>query len=442
MKDRIEWELLDKFRNSFGNNKNCKLQNSLRLKPILDICLNEKIKKENKFEFNLELEECKIYNQYSSKRCWMFAILNLIKNDMAHNLNQNVVEFELSTNYLNFYDKLEKANHAYETVIEMEIKDDFLLCDYDDHPLLSGYFKNPVRENGKPIFARSLLKKYGIVPMSAMPETYNSMNSDDFNNWFSRKVQYDMLKLLTLKRQNKDVYKAKEKMLEECFNFLSLVLGEPPTKFNYAYVDKNGNKVRLNNQSPMEFYNKYCSLNLDDFVQIAQMPIFEFYKKYEKRYTKNIVEAEGYNFVNIPQREFTNLCLKQLNAGIPVVVSCDNRKYRDKENKVLDTRLFDFEKLFGIKDMNKFEGLETFDCRSRHLMTIRGAHLIDGKPIRWKVEDSGGADARIQGYYVMNNNFFEKCVFYAWINKKFLPKKILNIFETSPTLYGFEGSEI
>lgn len=442
MKDRIDLESLKKFRNSFNKNKNNKLQNSLREKPILDICLNEKIKKENEFEFNLEIEECKIYNQYSSKRCWMFGILNLIKNDMSHNLNQNVLEFELSTNYLNFYDKLEKANHAYETVIEIEVKDNFLLCDYDDHPLLSGYLKNPVRENGKPIYARSLLKKYGIVPMSAMPETYNSMNSEDFNNWFSRKVHYDMLKLLTLKRQNKDVYKAKEKMLEECYSFLAHVLGEPPTKFNYVYIDNNGNKVELLNQLPLEFYNKYCSLNLDDFVQIAQMPIFEFYKKYEKRYTKNIVEAEAHNFINIPQKDFTKLCVTQLNAHIPVVISCDNRKYRDKESKVLDTRVFDFEKLFGIKDMNKFEGLETFDCRSRHFMTIRGAHLIDGKPIRWKVEDSGGADARIHGYYVMNNNFFEKCVFYAWIHKKFLPRKILNIIDTPPIAYGFEGGEI
>lgn len=68
--------------------------------------------------------------------------------------------------------------------------------------------------------------------------------------------------------------------------------------------------------------------------------------------------------------------------------------------------------------------------------------MIDGKPIRWKVEDSAGKDARINGYYVMNNNYFEKCVFYAWINKKFLPKKILQAFEQKPVVYGFEGAEL
>ena len=211
MEEKIDIDLLNKLSRNYNKTKNIKLQKILKEKPILDVCLNEAIKKENKFEFNVELEECKIYNQYSSKRCWMFAVLNLIKNDMARNLNQNVMEFELSTNYLNFYDKLEKANHVYQTIIELDVPDDFKICEYDDHPLLTGYFKEPVRENGKAVFARSLLKKYGIVPMSIMPETYNSKYSEDFNTLFTRKVHSDMLKLLKLKKQHKNVYLAKEK---------------------------------------------------------------------------------------------------------------------------------------------------------------------------------------------------------------------------------------
>ena len=442
MKDKIEIELLEKFSKNYNKVKDAKLQKSLQTKPILDVCLNSAVKKENKFEFNLELEEGKIYNQGISKRCWMFGIFNLIKNDIAHNLNQSVKSFELSPNYLNFYDKLEKANHAYQTIIDLDVKDDFLLCDYDDHPILTGYFKDPVRENGKAIFARALLKKYGIVPMSVMPETYNSMNSDDFNNWFTRKVRYDMLKLLSLKKAQKDVYSVKEKMLGECYTLLAHVLGEPPKTFNYAYTDENGHKKRLTNQTPIDFYNTYCSINLDDFVQVAQMPIFELYKRYEKRYTQNIVEADAHSFLNIPQNEFTKLCLSQLKSGIPVPIGCDNRKYRDKESQVLDTRIFSFEKLLGIKDMTKAQALETFDCRSRHIMAIRGAHIVNGKPIRWKIEDSCGEDARISGYYVMNNNYFEKCVFYAWIHKRLLSKKMLEALKNPAVIYGFEGSDL
>ena len=106
MEQKIEYEQIKNFSKCFKKRKNLILQNSLANKPILEVVLNKKIKKENKFEFNFELEECKISNQGSSKLCWMFGILNLIKNNMAHNLNQNVKEFELSSNYLNFFDKI------------------------------------------------------------------------------------------------------------------------------------------------------------------------------------------------------------------------------------------------------------------------------------------------------------------------------------------------
>ncbi len=442
MKQKIENEQIEFFSKCFNKIKDKNLQKILANNSILDVALNEKIKKENKFEFNIELEEGKIYNQGDCKRCWIFGALNLIKNNMAHNLNQNVMEFELSPNYLNFFDKLEKANHAYQVIIDSEIDEKFLLCDYEDHPILTGYLKDPVRENGKVAYAHALLRKYGIVPISVMPETYNSLNSDDFNKWYTRKIHLDMLKLISLKKSNSDLYKEKEKMLKECYKILAYVLGEPPKTFDYTYTDENNKVVKLKNLTPMEFYQKYCSVNLDEYVLIAQIPIFDYYKKYERRYTKNIVEADAHNFINIPQKQFTELCLKQLKSNIPVVIGCDNKKYRDKESKILDTRIFNFDTLFNIKDMTKAQSLETFDCRARHIMTIRGAYVADDNPIRWKVEDSAGENNRINGYYVMNNNYFEKCVFYAWINKKFLSRKLLKVLQEPAILYGFEGSEI
>lgn len=442
MQKKLEYEQIENFSRNFNKNKNSKLQKNLANTPIVDVVLNKKIIKENKFEFNLELEEGKIYNQGASKRCWMFGVLNLIKNNMAHNLNYKVEDFELSPNYLNFFDKLEKANHAYQAIINADLDENSLLCDYEDHPILTGFLKDPARENGKVVFARSLINKYGIVPMEIMPETYNSLNSDDFNKWFTRKIRLDMLKLISLKKSKKDIYKEKEKMLNQCYSFIAYVLGEPPKTFDYTYTDKNNKKITIKNLTPLEFYKKYCSINLDDYVQIAQFPIFDYYKRYERRYTKNIVEADAHNFINVPQKQFTNLCLAQLKANIPVVIGCDNRKYKDKENKIFDTRVYNFDKIFGIKDMTKAEELSSFDCRAWHIMTIRGVHLVDNKPVRWKIEDTAGKENRINGYYVMNNNCFEKCVYYAWINKKFLSDKMLKALKTPAVLYGFEGSEI
>jgi len=40
----------------------------------------------------------------------------------------------------------------------------------------------------------------------------------------------------------------------------------------------------------------------------------------------------------------------------------------------------------------------------------------------------------------MNHNFFEKCVFYAMIDKKFLSKKILDVLNEKPIMFGFEDT--
>ncbi len=88
--------------------------------------------------------------------------------------------------------------------------------------------------------------------------------------------------------------------------------------------------------------------------------------------------------------------------------------------------------------MNKKQALESFDITLKHWMTFKGCQIENGKVIRWKVEDSAGEDQRIRGYYVMNNNFFEKCVFQAWINKKFFKKEHFKILNKKPVLFGYD----
>lgn len=445
MDKQIEFNSLKEFSKSYRKVRDIKLEKKLKTTNIVYECVDKSVKKENKFLFNFELEPCKIYNQNTSKLCWLFGVLNLIKNDVAHNLEQNPLEFELSANYLSFYDKLEKANHLYQTIIDLEIEeyDDFQLCFYQSHPLLTGYLKDPVKENGKPQYARELIKKYGLVPAVIYPQTENSKHPDVFMKYYSQKVKQDCFALLNAKRNNeKNLYDMKEKFLCQCYRMLAQVYGEPPTSFSYSYTNTKGQRKFLRNITPQEFYQKYCSINLDDFVLIANIPQKKkpYYKKYQKMYSGNIEGKSAFEYINVPQKVLTNLCLKQLLSNMPVVISCDSQKYRDVESKILDTRLFTFDKSFGLKEISKQQGLESYDICGRHLMTVRGVHLEKGEPIRWKVEDSAGEESRNNGYYVMNHNFLKKCVFYAMIDKKFLSKKILAVLNEEPIMFGFEDT--
>ena len=58
-------------------------------------------------------------------------------------------------------------------------------------------------------------------------------------------------------------------------------------------------------------------------------------------------------------------------------------------------------------------------------MAIIGANVVDNHIQRWKVEDSYGTgpDEKPDGYYVMNNNYFEKFVIDIIINKKYLTEE-------------------
>ena len=55
------------------------------------------------------LDDWEATDQKQSGRCWMFAGLNLLRVGVAQRLG--VKQFEFSQSYVQFWDKLEKANH-------------------------------------------------------------------------------------------------------------------------------------------------------------------------------------------------------------------------------------------------------------------------------------------------------------------------------------------
>lgn len=443
MKKDITFKDIKRFNIQYSKNPNYELTNKLKDLPLNEVCLNKDIIKENIFEFNIELEDCKIYNQYTSLRCWLYSCLNLIKNNVANNLDINPLDFQLSANYLSFFDKLEKANHLYETIINYKFSSNSPQpFDISNDRYLAEFLKDPVKENGRIEYARELIKKYGIAPYEIMPETYNTKNPSEIINLYSQKCRLDIFKFIEAKKNNLDLHNLKDTLLQENYILLCKLIGQPVKKFDYIYKDKNGNIQKLNNITPLQFYNQFCTINLDDFILVGNVPMSNkpFYKKYRKAFSSNIEGKSYIEFINIPLNEFSNICVKQLKNNLPVCFSCENKKYRNKESKILDTRIFDFEKLFNVKDLNKQQSLESWDISIKHWMVFRGVHIENGKPIRWKVEDTAGVENRINGYYVMNNNYFEKCVFQAWIHKDYLSKEILEQDKSKPILFGYNDS--
>ena len=114
----ISLDNIKKYHEKFNSNKwNKIISDSIITNGINNTCFNSKVLTENQNVFNIELPDSKRANQKKSGRCWFFAGINMIKHDMAKNLNIKLEDIDLSVNYLTFYDKLEKSNTIYENII-------------------------------------------------------------------------------------------------------------------------------------------------------------------------------------------------------------------------------------------------------------------------------------------------------------------------------------
>ena len=127
--------------------------------------------------FDIQLEQGDITNQEHSGRCWMFASLNTMRFRVMKKLGLKT--FELSQAYPLFWDKYERSNWFFENIIasaaeplkEREMA--FLLAD-------------PLCDGGQWDMFAGLVKKYGVVPKEAMPETKCSCNTGDMNRYLTR----------------------------------------------------------------------------------------------------------------------------------------------------------------------------------------------------------------------------------------------------------------
>ncbi len=144
------------------------MRNALTSTGIRDIAENREILAAHNKQFSHKIKTKGISNQKSSGRCWMFAGFNTIKPVVLNSLDLD--DFEFSHIYLQFWDKMEKANAFLEYMIEYRDRD---IQDRDVVFLL----KDPAPDGGYWENFVDLVTKYGVLPREAMAETASSENT-------------------------------------------------------------------------------------------------------------------------------------------------------------------------------------------------------------------------------------------------------------------------
>ena len=434
---QITTDMLKKFKENYDNNFiNKIIEDSITKNGLENACINRDILIENQPIFNVELPESKRYHQRNSWRCWIYGGLNLIKHNIAQNLNIDIMKLELSNNHIAFFDKLEKSNNAYENIIKLKNTD----YDYIHKEKIVEYC---VSEGGYWEWFVAIIGKYGILPYSYSPNAVESSNYEKIEYLYTEKVKKDILKLIELKSKNVNLEileKVKEEFLQENYILLSKILGEPISEFDYEYRDKDGNYKRLEKLTPIEFKNKFLTLELNNYVTIGNMPMYnkEYYKMYSKKYSQSVYNNSQVKYLNLPIEDLKELTIKQLKDGIPVYMGAHIRKFRDMKSGILDTRLYNYKETLGLNKLSKEESLSLYDISMHHVMVFTGVNLIDNKPQRWKIEDSYGNEEKVNGYYIMNDNFFDEFVLSVIIDKNYLSNEQLEMLKQVPIEFDVE----
>lgn len=113
---------------------------------------------------------------------------------------------------------------------------------------------------------------------------------------------------------------------------------------------------------------------------------------------------------------------------------CDVGKASDRQNGILSRDLYLTDLVLGIKtNLSKKERLLTRASGSTHAMTLVGVDLVNDNPRQWKVENSWGEKAGKNGYFVMDDAWFDEYLFKVVVKKQYLPEKLVKIWEGPAT---------
>lgn len=389
------------------------------------------------FMNTLKKKDVKATNQGHSGRCWLFSGLNIFRHNVIKALE--LENFEFSETYLYFWDKIERANSYLRWFIEHPNSKpgdrdfDYIL---ENHMSDGGWWN---------CFA-NLVKKYGLVPKSAMGETFQSGDSEDMNQIIDERLSACANAIVQNRHimSDAELYDMKDDTLKRIYNILVKFLGKPPKEFVWAYTNDEDYSNVIGKLTPMMFTRMTIpGMDMDDFVVLTNTPTSEmkFKQLYEIKYTNNVYEGKPFRFLNLHINELAKYAAKSINKGMPVWFAADVRQKFNPYHSTLDDDLVDDDDIFGRtpKKFKKGDRITFRNVEANHAMTFVGLNFDErGKPINWQVENSWGywdnETPGEDGFLSMSHSWFQKYVMEIVVHKNFLSRSVKRLLDQEPII--------
>jgi len=376
----------------------------------------------------------KASSQGYSGTCWLYSGFNMLRHGfMSDNESDN---FEFSSTFLSFYDKLERAN----SILSQVITDGY--TDINNRNLQ--YLLGIIGDGGYWHTFVELVEKYGLIPVSAMNKADSDEDSSDMNNVIYDTIYEAVVEILKVndskisKRQKLTKYDSiKRETMKKIYNILQMFFGRPPTNFDvYLENTKDGGK-KLGTFTPLEFKNKVLkSINddttLHDFTVLfnnISLPMNKWIQFKNSEFVYGKGNSELYNTT----KELMLKCVvDSIDLDIPVWFAGDIRKGFDAYGCSLSIDSIDEDLVFGKKKkFSKYDQHKYGLIHAEHAMLITGYNKNDiGDITEFQVENSWGYDddrsRGEDGFFNMKIDWFMKYCVQVVIHDQLIDEYIPN----------------
>lgn len=364
------------------------------------IALNREVMSKHSASYSHELQQGCVTTQEQSGRCWIFAGNNMLR---AALLGEQKVaaDFNLSFNHLHFFSMLERANLWISKLETSEAK---------KTPRKEGVFSSDIGDGGWFTWYQFLVKKYGLVPQSAMMETAGGTNTSMLLNDIQAVLTGAGLQIKRLaerwnvskagkynKTQQSQLLKVRQEAMEKIYTILVTHLGQPPDQFTHE-----GKQY-----TPESFRDDFVEFDASEFVVIFNNPRLPYGKTYEiKDAALAVTSEEGPSstetVLNLPFRRMDQLIQKSVKSGTAVWFATSVSSMLDASptspskptTGIWHPDLYQGANVYGLSEddfhYRRVDRMELRLSMPTHAMLITGFDKPDPKSptVKYKVENS------------------------------------------------------
>jgi bleomycin hydrolase len=402
-------------------------QNAVTRVTVDDVAINREIINNTDHSLSTLLDDWKVTNQERSGRCWLFAGLNLLRVGAMRKMG--LKDFEFSQNYVMFWDKIERANYFLEAIIETADRD------IDDRTV--AYLLQSVADDGGQwnMFV-AIVSKHGLVPKAFMPETQSSSDTGRMNSVLRSLLRQGVKTVREAAADGVEAARAeKASVLRAIYRVLCIHLGTPPDRFWWQWTDKQREFHRDGELTPQEFAARYVDLPIADYACLVHdpRPSSPAGRTFTVQYLGNVLGAPPVTYLNVDMSLIKDIAARTLQQGEPVWFGCDVGKMMSNEYGVWDARLYDLASVYDTAfTLGKADRLVYHETQMTHAMLFTGVDVVDGATRKWRVENSWGSDKGKDGFYTMNDSWFDEYVFEIAARRDAIPEELRRALDDEP----------